>query len=220
MKSFAVLAAAGAVLLSGCATTIRSDVTAFNDWPSNLADKSYVFEAPTPPEDTLEHRNYLALVGNEMNKLGFHQATEGQQPQLKVSMHFATVDIPTRILTADDPFWGGPYLGPRWRGGYYPWGYRGYYGPVLAEEQIQHNFQRQLRITIDSVDNRKLYDVTVVNSSHVQSTPFVMPALVQSAFQGFPGQNGVPHRIDLKLDNDTPQEQTPPPAKVASDAKS
>ena len=74
MKSIAVLAAAGALLLSGCATTLSSDVTAFNDWPADLTDKSYVFEMPGGKEDTLEYRNYLMVLGNELNRLGFHQA--------------------------------------------------------------------------------------------------------------------------------------------------
>jgi len=215
MKPIAVLAAAGALLLSGCATTIRSDVTAFNDWPSDLTDKSYVFEMPTGKEDTLEYRNYLMVLGNELNRLGFHQAPDGNHAKLKVSMHYSVVDIPTRVLMADDPFWGGPYWGRR----YYPWGRP--FGPVMAEEQIQHNYQRQLRVQIDTTSNQKLYDVTVVNTSHVQSTPYVMPALVQSAFTGFPGQSGVPHRVELKLENDEPKNQQAPAAnKVASDAKS
>lgn len=212
MKSFAVWAAAGALLLSGCATTIRSDVTAFNDWPSDLADKSYVFEMPGGKEDTLEYRNYLMVVGNELNKLGFHQAASGSEAKLKVQMHYSVVDIPTRVLTADDPFWGGPYWGRR---GYYPWGYRPY-GPILAEEQIQHNYQRQVRVIIDSSSNQKLYDVTVVNTSHVQSNPVIMPILVQSAFAGFPGQNGVPHRVEIKLPEDQP---APPAPKVTGDVK-
>ncbi|WP_335340191.1 hypothetical protein [Collimonas arenae] len=32
------------LLLGGCATVIRSDVTAFNEWPADLPNKSYVFE--------------------------------------------------------------------------------------------------------------------------------------------------------------------------------
>lgn len=211
MKSFAVWAAAGALLLSGCATTIRSDVMAFNEWPSDLQDKSYVFEMPAGKEDTLEYRNYLMLLGNELNKMGFHPAASGSEAKLKVEMHYSVVDIPTRVLTADDPFYS-PYWGPRWRG-YYGWGHRPF-GTVMAEEQIQHNYQRQLRVVIDSTSNQKLYDVTVVNTSRVASTPMVMPALVQSAFAGFPGQNGVPRRVELTLPEEKPKEAAPQAAKM------
>ena len=40
MKYLAILATAAVMLLSGCATTIRSNVTAFNDWPTDLPDKT------------------------------------------------------------------------------------------------------------------------------------------------------------------------------------
>jgi hypothetical protein len=40
----------------------------------------------------------------------------------------------------------------------------------------------------------------VQNTSTVQATPHVMPALVQSAFTGFPGQSGVPRRVEITID--------------------
>ena len=230
MKKLAIVAAAATMLLSGCATTIRSDVTSFSDWPTDLADKSYVFEAPMGPEDTLEYRSYQAMVSGEMAKLGFQQAAEPSQAKLTVAMHFKTVDIPTRVLQADDPFWPGPY-GPGFgRYGYYRWGYHPWfydpvrYGSFTVEESIQHNYQRELRVAINTTSGRKLFDVTVQNTSRVQATPFVMPALVQSAFTGFPGQSGVPHRIELKIDPKVAEQQpeavpTPAPAPQAANDK-
>jgi len=70
MKALAsILIAAASLLLSGCATTLRSNVTVFHQWPADLSEKTYVFETPPPAEDTLEHRNYLGLVSNELAKL-------------------------------------------------------------------------------------------------------------------------------------------------------
>jgi hypothetical protein len=222
MKYLAILATAAVMLLTGCATTIRSDVTAFNDWPADLQDKSYAFEAPQGADDTLEYRSYQVLVGNELAKLGFRQAADGQQPKLLVGMKFVTIDHPVRVLQADDPFMG-PYWGPGYgrygwgysRWGYSRWGYRPYfydpflYGPMTIEERVRHQYQRQLRITINSTTGRKLYDVTVQNTSLVQATPHVMPALVQSAFTGFPGQSGVPRRVDLKIEPTTQTVEAP-----------
>ena len=219
MKSIAILGAA-ALLLSGCATTLRSDVTAFNDWPADVGDKSYSFQSPPPAEDTLEFRSYETLVGNELAKLGFHRASDAGQAKLLVGMHFSTVDRPTKILTATDPF--GPYWGPGYgRYGFYRWGYRPfydpfYYGPATLEEQIQHNYERQLHVTINTSTGHKLYDVTVQNTSRVKATPHVMPALVQSAFADFPGQSGVPHKIDIKIEPKDESIEVVPPAKMAT----
>jgi hypothetical protein len=215
MKALAsILIAAASLLLSGCATTLRSDVTVFHQWPADLQDKSYVFETPPPAEDTLEHRSYLALVSNELAKLGFQQAANPADAKLRVGMRFSTVDHPTRVLQASDPFLMSPYYGPwgygrfgygpyrRYYGGFY--GYRGFYdpwywGPMEYREVIQHNYERKLYVTINNLAGQKLFEVTVNNTSRKQSTPAVMPALVQSAFTGFPGESGKAKRVDLEI---------------------
>ncbi|CDG81644.1 putative uncharacterized protein [Janthinobacterium agaricidamnosum NBRC 102515 = DSM 9628] len=198
------------LLLSGCATTIRSDVTAFNEWPVGLQEKTYTFQAAAPEHDTLEYRSYLNLVRGELAKLGFREVDRADAAKLKVVMNFSTTDLPVRVLEATDPFYGPGYWGGRYGYGG-PWGYRGWYGyrspfydPFLYgpsfEESVRHNFERQLRVTIDGTDGKKLFDVTVHNTSRKASTAVVMPAMVASAFANFPGQNGVPHRIDLKVE--------------------
>jgi hypothetical protein len=224
MKYLATLATAAVLLLSGCATTISSNVTAFNDWTGDVQDKSFAFEAPQGADDTLEYRNYQLLVAGELNKLGFQQVADGQQPKLLVGMKFFTIDHPVRVIQ-EDPFmgsgWGPGYYG-RYGWGYSRWAYRPYfydpffYGPSRVEERIKHQYQRQLRVTINNVNGRKLYDVTVQNTSGVQATPFVMPALVQSAFTGFPGQNGVPRTIDITIEPKTQPMQAANPAPKAN----
>lgn len=207
MKYFAILTALlASLMLGGCATTIRSEVTAFNNWPAALADQSYAFQAPAGADDTLEYRNYQLLLAQELNRLGFHQAAEGSQPQLLVGMQFRTADHPGRVLVVDDPFWYGPgYWGPGYYRPFYRYGYRPFYDPLRmgnmqVEERVVHNYERQLHVTINRVDGAKLYDVTVNNTSRVQATAHVMPALMRSAFAGFPGQSGVPHRVDVTLE--------------------
>lgn len=199
--------AALALLLGGCATTIRSDVTTFHQWPAQLADKSYVFEAPPPQDDTLELRSYQNLVRGELAKLGF-QETSGA-PALKVSMRVTTTDVPIQVVQAVDPFFYPSarfsYMYPYhrrayWGGGWYSPFYDPFWGGMPRYEvRTQHDYQRDLQVAIRSAaDNTRLFDVTVHNNSSERSTPAVMPALVQSAFAGFPGPNGGARRIELK----------------------
>lgn len=202
--------AALTLLLGGCATTIRSDVTTFHQWPASLPDKSYVFEAPPAQDDTLELRSYQNLVRNELGKLGFQEAAAGN-PALKVSMRFTTTDVPVQVIEAVDPFWwNSARFG--YYGRYYPrsvWHLRhpGFYSPFYDpfwgpyQVSIRHVYQRELQVAIKSAaDGKRLFDVTVHNNSGTMSTPAVMPALVQSAFEGFPGPSGVARRIELKKD--------------------
>jgi hypothetical protein len=199
-------AAALTLLLGGCATTIRSDVTTFQQWPAQMQDKSYAFEAPAPQDDTLELRSYQNLVRGQLTRLGFNEAPAAAA--LKVSMRFMTTEIPVQVIEpAFNGFYpyGGRfgYYGPRRFGGYYggpffgnPY-FGGFGGPGydVYEEQ---RYQRQLQIKIATNAGQPLFDVTVRNTSRAMSTPALMPALVQSAFEGFPGPNGAVRRIELK----------------------
>jgi hypothetical protein len=209
MKRFVLTAVAAlSLLLGGCATTVRSDVTTFHQWPAEVQDKTYVIEAPSPQEDTLELRSYQNLVRAELAKLGFQDVGAGGTPALKVSMRFTTADVPVKVIQAIDPFfvptarivYHGPYQRRHWTRGWYSPFYDPYwYGMPMLHETIQHHYQRELQVAIKSArDDKRLFDVTVHNTSREMSTPALMPALVQSAFEGFPGPNGGARRIELK----------------------
>ena len=198
--------AALSLLLGGCATTIRSDVTTFHQWPAQIADKSYAFEAPAPQDNTLELQNYENLVRAQLARLGFHEAP--QAPALKVTVRVTTTDVPTQVVyPAYAPFY--PYsarfgyagLHRRYLGGgwYNPF-YDPFWGPVPRYDvEEEHRYHRQLQVAITSArDGKRLFDVTVRNVSKTMSTPMMMPALVQSAFEGFPGPNGGARVVELR----------------------
>ena len=208
MKYLAIFLTALTVLLTGCATTIRSDVTAFHDWPAQLHDQSYVFEAPAAEDDTLEYRSYQNLVRAELAKHGFGEASGPDTAKLRVAMSFGTTDLPERVLQATDPFWYGPGYWPGRYGyrygawpGYGRFGYSPFWGgPMEMEESVRYKFDRKLRITINDRSGRKLYDVSVHSTSGKRATPQVMPAMVASAFADFPGRSGVPRKVEVKVE--------------------
>ena len=206
--------AALTVLLTGCATTISSDVTTFHQWPADLPNKSYALEAPPPQDDTLELRSYQNLVRGELARLGFQEAGGGTAPALKVTMNFTTTDVPVRVIEPSypafypsarfgmmSPFHRGHWGGRRyWGGGWYsPFYDPFWFGMPSFTETIRHFYKRELRVGIVAAgDGKRLFDVTVHNTSRNVSTPVVMPALVHSAFAGFPGVSGVARRVELK----------------------
>jgi hypothetical protein len=214
MKRLLICAAAAlSLLLTGCATRVRSDVTTFHQWPADLPDKTYVIEAPPAQDDTLELRSYQNLVRGELARLGFSEAVTGT-PALKVSMRFTTTDVPVRRLEPVYPvfypsarfMFASPYRRAYWGGRRY-WGggwYSPFYDPFWNgmpeySETIRHVYRRELQVAIKSAaDGKRLFDVTVHNNSGEMSTPMLMPALVQSAFAGFPGVSGVARRVTLK----------------------
>lgn len=201
-RLIAVTVALTALLLGGCATTIRSDVTTFHQWPAQVEDKSYVFEAPPTFDNTLEYQSYQNLVRGQLAQLGFREANTGAAA-LKVAMRFTTTDVPVRVVQPAMPlFYDYPYyrFGPRGRfvRRYSPF-YDPFWGPFPAYDvSIQHQYRRELQVSIKDAGDKRLFDVTVHNMSGELSTPVVMPALVQSAFAGFPGPSGVARRVELQ----------------------
>jgi hypothetical protein len=199
------------LVLGGCASTIRSNVTTFHQWPDQLPDKTYVFEAPPAVDDTLEWRSYQNLVRGELARLGFQDAGAAGTPTLQVSMRFTTVDLPVRVVqpvySHFDHYWMPrtafmrPYRGGygHWRGLYSPFYDPFWYGTPMYQESIVHRYKRELQVGIKSAgDGKRLFDVTVHNLSRTMSTPQIMPALVHSAFAGFPGVSGVARTVELQ----------------------
>jgi hypothetical protein len=201
--------AAMALLLAGCATTIRSDVTTFHQWPAQIADKSYVFEAPPAIDNTLEYQSYQNLVRGQLAQLGFREANLGAAA-LRVSMRFTTTDVPVQVIEQQPPMFSrypyygfGPRFGPRGR--FARW-HHPFYDPFWSpfptyEVSVEHRYRRELQVSIKDAGGKHLFDVTVHNTSRELSTPAVMPALVHSAFAGFPGPNGAVRRVELQQKN-------------------
>jgi hypothetical protein len=200
------------ILLTGCATkTIQSEVTAFHDWPAQLQNTSFAFERTAKQENNLEHRAYENLVRSELLRLGLTESEHPPAAGLKVALNYDIKLRDVRVVQPvvvdrwiGSPFWyGGPFYGPRWHGyGYYGPLYSPlWYPPIVAQGETQYQLaNRQLQIVISrAADAKKLYDVTVSSEGTNTSLATVMPYMVQSAFADFPGKNGVPRRIRLKM---------------------
>lgn len=205
-----------ALLLGGCAVpTIRSEVTAFHEWPAQLADRSFVFERSAAQNNDLEYRNYENLVRAELLRLGFSDPAAGARAALKVSMAYQVSDRDVRVVqpVVVNPGWGGPYYGPRWPYRYYDPFYDPFWysPPVVSYQESNYRlYRRQLQVSITrAADGKKLYDVTVASEGQTASLAAVMPYMVKSAFAEFPGKSGVPRRVELEFTEPPVKERKP-----------
>jgi len=210
MRPWLPIVALTALLLGGCASVVQNDVVAFHEWPADLQDKSYVFDHRPKQPNNLEYQRYQGLVAGELHRLGFTPAANLQAANLKVAFDY-TIDA--RDVTVvqpvyGDPYWpywyGIPYYGRRWRGHYSPF-HDPFWppGPVITgyQESQYQVYQRHLVVTISrGRDGKKLYEVSVDSSGGNGSLAFAMPYMVRAAFRDFPGKSGVPHRVNLKID--------------------
>src|SRR5690606_21202374 len=101
------------LLLSGCASFIRSDVIAFHDWPADMPNKVYAFDRKPDQQNNLEHQNYENLVRAELNRLGFVEAQNPRGAILKVALDYRVdarvVRVFAPVASPDSPsYYGHP----------------------------------------------------------------------------------------------------------------
>lgn len=196
------------ILLSACASTIRSDVTVFHAWPADLSNKSYAFEYENSLEGDLEYQSYQRRLHAELQRLGFTETADAKAAALRVAFEY---DVKMRDVRVIQPVWvdpygyGGGFYGPRFHrfGGFYdPFYDPFWYGPpVLTYQQYDYQlYSRQLHIIIKQArDGKKLYDVTVNSEGRNGGLASVMPYMIRSAFVDFPGKSGVSRQIELRV---------------------
>jgi Domain of unknown function (DUF4136) len=207
MKRFTVvLVGLFALLLAGCASTLRSDVTSFQQWPANTAGATYAFARIGKQGESLEHKTYEDLVRAELGRLKLVPVPAGSAARFSVSLDYgiATQTVRSREPVWDDRiYWHPPYyhgtLG--WRPGYWA---RDPFGPsVVGYKTIYRDVStRRLRLDI-SEGSAKVFEASATSSGSGKALAAVMPFLVRSVFEGFPGTNGQVRVIDYDVDKGT-----------------
>lgn len=206
---FASIVVAAMFLLSGCSTTIQSQVTAFHQWPSGMAGKTFSFQRSAEEENSLEYQHYEDQIKIALEQQGLSHSAAGRPSELTVDVDAGqTVRDVTVIEPAADPFWyGSPFYGPAFG----PFGYYGYYGgihpflydpwPIRQREVRYPLYQRRLHMTIRQAGGgKKLYEGTATSQGKTAELTKIMPYLIDALFQEFPGPSGVPRQVTVRLD--------------------
>lgn len=205
------------LLLSGCATTITSQVTTFQEWASDPAaqsqDKSYRLELTEDQKNDLEFKQYSDILQQHLSALGIKDVSEtNATPSFIVKMAYATA---LSGIQVSYPY--GPYFyDPIWRLHYsrfyyrspffYPYGYgfNRFGDPYFGDSfQGRRYYLHQFALTItDQKTSKKVFDV---RASTEQLDPEILnhiPYLMASAFQNFPGENGKTIKVELPLNKE------------------
>lgn len=197
-------------LLTGCASTITSEVTAFHEW-SGTAQQSYRVE-PTPLQaNDLEYRSYENLLKTALARVGLQEATSNDPDLIvKLSAKIAPRDVRVIETVLVDSWYGTPWYGPSYPYPYWS-GWSGYghplYGrnwpsmPVPRDVERRYTvFQRELKINMSNAKSGlAVYEVTVRSDGAESNLAKLMPYLIESALQDFPGKSGTPRVVTLPV---------------------
>ena len=204
LRRFALMAAALAlVALAGCASTITTRVTNFNQWPADAAGGGFDFVAHPGARNELEHATYQSYVQAELEKHGLKRAASGQVARFQVDLSTGkrseekTALVP--VYVDSPPIFYPPYRDHHGR--YVPgvWvsdplGSR-YVGDRVVNTTIQIT-TLQVRILerhgAPASQPRTVFESRAVYEGRGNSDnlPVLVPYLARAVFDRFPGQNG------------------------------
>jgi hypothetical protein len=181
-----------ALALSGCASYVSSNVTAFTNWTGNDTPRTFAFSVSPQQQNNLENATYEQEVGQELGRYGF-RSVPGNAAQYWVSLDYGvrnrTVMVQTPVFY--DSFWYGPYH--RFGGGF--WGP----GPAYVDQPYPV-FSHSLTIRMtERASGNEVYRVTATTDGEQPSLVGAMPYLVRSALADFPLQNGTVREVRVPL---------------------
>jgi len=204
------MAALLVALTAGCASspTMRSDVVRFHEWRAD-APLSFAIRAPEPLTGSLERRSHEQRVRERLIALGFVEA-DAAGARYQVAMEIRLVSEPQQVIEywpAPGPWpgygWGpGLWIGPRMS---HPWRYTPWWGmppPAIAYDatRVRHEVRIDLfDVRLEPAPGRKVWESRAVAYAMTESTARLVPGLIEAAFTGFPGDNGVTRHLDVLL---------------------
>jgi hypothetical protein len=192
-------------VLAGCASTLSTRVTSFQQWPANAAGQTYHFVPVNPAQaDNLEYRSYQDMVRAAIGSTGLIEAQAGAPVRFAVSFDYGAEQTQGVVRRAYDPYFYGPpgFYGPPWGYGRYYGVYGGYWGPEWVDVPvIRYRDFLNLQIRDVSHGNTEVYRSSAYAFSSHPDILNIMPYLVHSVFDNFPGNSGSQRVIEYKLGN-------------------
>ena len=198
LKSLAVMATI--ILVSGCASSIKSDVSSWHQLPPPNGERCVIVPKDEGKNGSIEFAHYAELVSQSLQQVGYRPAGAGNPAELIVRIDYSVSDGRSEVRS-----YGGGY-GYYGYYGYSPW--NNYYGlgsPYNHDVRTHAVFARHFSLEIAAAngDDENLFESKVISEGRSNRLQEVMPYLVEAMFTDFPGQSGVTRRVKLDAEKES-----------------
>lgn len=203
----AIIALTSVVLVAGCTSKFRSDVASFHRLQAPSGESVQIVAKDPGKRGSIEFSQYASILGEQLWRLGYRPVGVDQKPDLIVRVDYRVGEARAQIRS-----YGG-------YGGYGPYGHgfghygfhRGFYGPYgygyPHHQDIRSYtiYDRVLEMEIAKSDNPdiNIFESRVISEGRSNRLTEVMPLLVRSMFQEFPGPSGVTRQVSIELDKNS-----------------
>ena len=202
-----LIAATFIVCLAGCASEFRSDVSSWHQMPQPNGESFTILAKDPDKQASIEFSHYAEYVSQALQRVGYLPARSGQAADLTVRMDYGISNARSDVRST------GGYLGVGYANGPYGrgYGYGGYgygHGGAFEGQNIRTYalYSRFFELEIAAPkSSANLYESKVVSEGRNNHLEEVVPKLVDSLFQEFPGPSGITRRVTLEEDKQAAQ---------------
>ena len=191
-----IIALLSVLLLSACATNMRSEVASFYETVPQTGQSFKVVALDEKKQGGIEFGKYAALLADELSRQGYQYTPDAENPDLVVRFDYDVSNGEDRLKVIPDSHAGLRYgwgIGMRW----------GYYDPFGMSFFGRHNdvlpvtvYTRKLAISITK-DDVVVYESRLANTNRSNDLTKAMPLLVKSLFVDFPGESEKLRRVTI-----------------------
>jgi hypothetical protein len=209
-----ILVALIVLLFSGCAKYVETDISVFHELKPPLSGISYTIVPSKEQAVSLEFKSYAAQVKSELNKHGMVENTYGKA---KYAIYLSYGMDGGKSVVSFSPVYGETGIGSSFSTGTIA--SRGnsttftgmtfntpMYGVIGSESRTDIVFIGYLNMDILDIaksaagEPYKVYEARGVSYADIGLLAPIMPAMIRSLFEDFPGQSGSTRRSRQPLE--------------------
>ncbi|MFN3230781.1 MAG: DUF4136 domain-containing protein [Alphaproteobacteria bacterium] len=202
-KAKLLLILAASIAITGCAGKFRSDVSSWHRLQQPSGETFAIVAGDESKRGGLEFAQYSGLVAEKLRMIGYRPVQQGAAPDLIVRVDYGIGDPRTQIRSYG---YGGPFYGySHWGHFRRPYGYGYPYAHGGTDIRSYPLYMRRLEMEIAAANNPdvNLFESRVMSEGRSNRLEEVMPLLVESMFQDFPGPSGVTREVTIDLEDGT-----------------
>ncbi|WP_051258869.1 DUF4136 domain-containing protein [Chitinibacter tainanensis] len=200
-------------LLTGCGTFVRTNVSVFHELDSSLSGVTYTIVPSNEQKESLEFRSYAKLIKNQLQTRGMSEVPY-KEAKYAILMQYG-IDNGQEVVSTY------PIFGQTGVSSTYTTGSVNVYGNTATYNESTYVtptfgvvgtgtssdtvFTRYLNLDIVDIANsgdgkvRKVYEGKAISKGSSSQLAPVMPYMVKSVFEDFPGTSGSTKTIELPL---------------------
>ena len=201
-KAKILLVVAAALAIAGCAGKFRSDVSSWHRLQQPSGETFVVLAKDQAKQGGLEFAQYSGLVAEQLRLIGYRPVAPGGQPDLIVRVNYSIGDPRTEIRSYNYGSFHGHY-GRHFSRGFYGHPYYGRgFGHGGSDIRSYPLYSRRLEMEIAAAVNPdvNLFESRVISEGRSNRLEEVMPLMVESMFQDFPGPSGITREVTIDLE--------------------